>query len=388
MCIPSIAKFARTRFNLFMKRSALVLFALVLLGGATAPAEIKPAKAAPPVLTWTDIRELGVEGRGWNDTKAFYDRFPAKAEKIVRPAVWNLSEQSAGMLVRFVTDATEIQARWALTSSNLAMPHMPATGVSGLDLYVRLPGEKWHWIGNGIPRAQTNSATLVSGLEPGKREYLLYLPLYNGTRFVELGVAKTNLLEKAGGWGSGDRKPMVFYGTSILQGGCASRPGMAHTAILGRRFNWPVLNFGFSGNGKMEPEIATLLAELDPAVYVLDALPNMTTAEVKERVEPFVRVLRKAHPTTPIVLVEDRTYATSFLIPEKADRQKAGRAELTQAYQRLKKSGVKKLYYVKGETLFGDDGEGTVDGSHPTDFGFMRQAEALEKVLKPLLKAR
>jgi hypothetical protein len=283
------------------------------------------------------------------------------------------------MLVRFTTDATEIHARWALTSSNLAMPHMPATGVSGLDLYVRTAGENWHWLGVGIPRAQTNSVSLVSGLPPGRREYLLYLPLYNGTKFVELGVPKKFTLEKAGSWGRGERKPIVFYGTSILQGGCASRPGIVHTSILERRFNWPTMNFGFSGNGKMEIEIAELLAELDPSVYVLDCLPNMVPIEVKERVEPFVLRLRKSHPKTPIVLVEDRPYANLFLLPEKQKRHQEECAELANAYKRLKKSGVKNLYYVKGENLFGDDGEGTVDGSHPTDLGFVRQADLLEK---------
>lgn len=367
-----------------------LLFSVFTLGIAslcflTNSAKAAGANSAKLNLRWTDIRDLGVEGRGWNDTKSFYDRFPSRAEKKVRRAVWNLSRDSAGMLVRFVSYATEIHARWALTSPSLAMPHMPATGVSGLDLYVKTSPGKWHWLGVGIPKAQTNSVTLATGLPPGKREYLLYLPLYNGTKFVELGVPEKFSLTKAGPWGKGERKPIVFYGTSILQGGCASRPGMADVAILGRRFNWPTMNFGFSGNGKMEIEIADLLAELDPSVYVLDCLPNMTAEQVRERVEPFVLRLRKAHPNTPIVLVEDRTYANSFLIPEKQKRQSAARAELTSAYKRLRKSGVKNLVYVKGENLFGEDGEATVDGSHPTDLGFMRQAAVLEKVLKPLL---
>lgn len=349
---------------------------------------VTPVWSAETTVSWTDIRDLGVEGRGWNETKAFYDRFPTKAEATVRPAVWSLSENSAGMLVRFVSDATEIRARWDLTSPKLAMPHMPATGVSGLDLYVKTPAGKWHWLAVGIPNAQSNSVTLVTGLPTGSREYILYLPLYNGVKLVEVGIPEKSTIAKAQPWGDGERKPIVFYGTSILQGGCASRPGMVHTAILGRRFNWPTLNFGFSGNGKMEIEIADLLAELNPAVYVLDCLPNMTSTQVKERVEPFVLRLRKAHPETPIVLVEDRTYSNAFLIPAKQKRQTEARAELTIAYDNLQKSGVKNLIYVKGDSLLGDDGEATVDGSHLTDLGFMRQAEQLEKVLNPLLQSK
>jgi hypothetical protein len=262
---------------------------------------------------------------------------------------------------------------------------MTAIGKSGLDLYVKTD-KGWHWLAVGQPTAQTNEVTLVENLLPGKREYLLYLPLYNGTKFVELGIPPGATIGKAGPWGPGTRKPIVFYGTSILQGLSASRPGMVHNAILGRRFNWPTINLGFSGQGKMEPEMADLLAELDPSVYVLDCLPNLVAGEIKERVEPCVRKLRAAHPDTPIVLVEDRTLQDSFLIAGRMEYYHLkDRAELKAAYERLKKSGVKNLYYIPGEHLFGDDGEGSVDGSHPSDLGFMRQADIFARVLGPLL---
>jgi hypothetical protein len=134
----------------------------------------------------------------------------------------------------------------------------------------------------------------------------------------------------------------------------------------------------------MEPEMAKLLAELDPAVYVLDCLPNMQAAEVTERVEPFVTVLRGARPETPILLVEDRSYTDSFLVAGKRARNTESRAALQAAYQRLSKAGVPHLRYLAGEHLLGDDGEGTVDSSHPTDLGFMRQADSFEAALKPL----
>ncbi len=343
--------------------------------------------AAPAAeLAWTDIRSLGVEGRGWNDAPGFYGRLPAAAKTVVRPPVWDLSRHSAGLLVRFVTGAPAIHARWAVTSGSLAMPHMPATGVSGLDLYVRAPGREWRWLATAMPGAMTNSQALVAGLPPGEREYLLYLPLYNGLQSAELGVLAPASLRPADPWGPGVRKPVVFYGTSIVQGGCASRPGMAHPAILGRRFNWPTINLGFSGNGRMEPELADLLAELDPAVYVLDCLPNMSAAEVAGRVEPFVRRLKAARPQTPVVLVEDRTFPAAFLLPGPRQDQRERRAALARAFANLRKAGVSRLYYVRGGSLLGTDGEATVDGSHPTDLGFLRQAEALARILKPLLK--
>jgi len=207
------------RRTLFIRRSAARLARLALLwiaatGGAGAQPQAQPVA---PAIRWADIRPLGVEGRGWDDTKHFYDRLPARAEGLVRKPVWDLSQNSAGLCVRFVTDATKIRARWAVTDPWLYLPNITAIGKSGLDLYVRTD-QGWHWLAVGQPTAQTNEVTLVENLIPGKREYLLYLPLYNGTKFVELGVPAGAVLEKAPPWGPGERKPIVFYGTSILQG--------------------------------------------------------------------------------------------------------------------------------------------------------------------------
>jgi lysophospholipase L1-like esterase len=355
----------------------LGLFPAMLTGGSTNQAES---------LQWTDIKPLGVEGRGWTDVKAYYDRLPARAEALVRKPVWDLSRNSAGLCVRFVSDATEIHVRWAVTDAWLYQPNATAIAVSGLDLYTRVDAG-WRWLAVGIPQAQTNEVTLVQNLIPGKREYLLYLPLYNGTQFVELGTATNATIEPAPAWGPGRRKPIVFYGTSILQGLAASRPGLVHSAILQRRFNWPVINLGFSGNGKMEPAMADLLAQLDPAVYVIDCLPNMVADEIKARTEPLVNKLRTAHPRTPIVLVEDRTLQDSYLIQGRMEGYHLkDRAELKAAYERLQQNGVPGLYYIPGEHLFGDDGEGSTDGSHPNDLGFTRQAAIFAETLAPLLK--
>lgn len=345
------------------------------------------ADIATNLPTWIDVRQFGVEGRGWTNTESFYDRLPAKAKGVVRKPVWDLSRNSAGMSVRFVTDATKIRARWALTDSWLYLANMTAIGKSGLDLYVRTTNG-WHWLAVGQPTNQINEVTLVENLLPGKREYILYLPLYNGTKFVELNVPTNAVIEKAPPWGAGERKPIVFYGTSILQGLSASRPGMVHAAILGRKFNYPTINLGFSGNGKMEPEMADLLAELDPSIYIIDCLPNMVADEIKARVEPFVKKLRAAHPAVPIVLVEDRTLQGAFLTQGQLEwYHLKDRAELKAAFDRLKSTGDKNLYYIEGEHLFGDDGEGSTDGSHPNDLGFTRQAEIFAKTLEPLLRA-
>jgi lysophospholipase L1-like esterase len=265
------------------------------------------------------------------------------------------------------------------------MNHMPATGVSGLDLYVRRPDRAWRWLGVGRPESADNTAALASGLPPGEREFMLYLPLYNGVASVKVGVPAGARLGKAPARPAERSRPVVFYGTSITQGGCASRPGMVHTAIIGRHLDVPVINLGFSGSGRMEAVMAEFLAQLEPAVYVLDCLPNLTAAELTERVEPFVRILRQARPSTPILMVEDRTYTNAFILPGNRSRNDASRAAHKAAYERLVAAGVTGLHYLEGEGLLGADGEDTVDGSHPTDLGFMRQAAAMEKALRPLL---
>ena len=368
---------------------AILLFLYLAISAQSSAEVLDPELAVMDTsgtILWYDIDHLGIEGRGWSETATIFDRLPSKAEGVVREPVWNLSKRSAGMCVRFVTDATIIQARWNLRFESLALPHMPATGVSGLDLYVRTDDGQWRWYANGRPHEfPANTAQLVSGIPEGRREYILYLPLYNGVTSVEVGVPNESRLETAGPWGSGARKPIVFYGTSITQGACASRPGMAYSAILGRWLNRPVINLGFSGNGRLEPELAELMAELDPSVFFIDCLPNLVPEQVAERTEPFVTLLRKTHPTTPIVLVEDRSYPNSFLAASSRERNVEGRKALKKAYERLKEGGDKNLYYIDGEIQLGDDGEATVDNSHPNDLGFMRQSKVFMRALEPIL---
>jgi len=324
-------------------------------------------------IRWHDARSLTIEGQGWIETEAVYDRLPAKARSLVREAVWNLSRHSAGLRIRFTSDATFITVRWTLIKESLALPHMPATGVSGVDLYARDEDGRWIFAGNGRPTGLTNEAEFKL---PESSEYALYLPLYNGVSRVELGAYKTRFFKPSEPSPEERGKQVVFYGTSITQGGCASRPGLAATAIAGRRLNVPVINLGFSGNGRMEPELAGLLGELDPAVYVLDCLWNMTPEMVTERVEPFVRILRKARPATPIVLVEDSNFM---------NRPTGDGEILREIYRKLKAEGDENLHLLANTGMLGDDTEGTVDRCHPNDLGMMRQAEVFVDFLRPLL---
>ncbi len=332
---------------------------------------------------WTDIKELGIRGRGWTNDPQEFNRLPAKAETMVRDDVWHLSHHTAGLYVQFKSNATSIKANWKLTEEKLAFPHMAATGVSGLDLYVKTDDGSWRWIGIGKPDSIVSTFMLLEGISESPREYLLYLPLYNGIEFVKLGIPAGFMIETVP---IDTRKPIVFYGTSITQGGCASRPGMCATAIIGRHLDREIINLGFSGNGRMEPELAELMAELDPLVYFIDCLPNLMPDDVAERVEPFVEILRAAHPETPIVLAEGITYNNAILVQSNALENAQSWKALRTAYENLLNRGIKHLYYQMAEGQLGFDGEGTVDGVHPTDLGFHRQAGVYQLMLENIIK--
>jgi hypothetical protein len=348
------------------------------------PAPVRPAATPPPQLDWYDVTKWGVEGRAWGNLERlrWFDRLPAIADGKVTPAVWSLSRDSAGMMFRFKSDAPVIWAHYILRSDHLASANMTAIGASGLDLYARDEHSQWRWVGVAKPDKKEVRQEIINGLAPGSHEFALYLPLYNGVESLEVGVSAGAHFE---GLRPRDAKPIVFYGTSITHGASASRPGMVHTAILGRHFDRPVVNLGFSGNGKMDAAVGELLTKVDAAVYVIDCLPNMKPAEVREKCPPLVKQLRAAHPETPIVLVEDRRFANTWIRPERQTFHTENHAALRASFDALQKEGVAKLYYVPGDALIGDDAEGATDGSHPNDLGFARQAAIFEPVLRQAL---
>ncbi|MDF1849992.1 MAG: SGNH/GDSL hydrolase family protein [Verrucomicrobiales bacterium] len=361
------------------------LSALFALGAMPLLALAEPSSKDESIV-WHDVSDWNVEGQAWpvEELASRFDRLPAKAEKIVRAPVWNLSRHSSGISFQFTTDATEIRIRYQVGSASLDKPHMPATGASGVDLYAMMPDGKWGWVEVTRPQAAETTHT-IKGLDPGQRTYLAYLPLYNSTTAIEIGVPNGAKLEPLP---ARDQDSIVFYGTSITHGACASRPGMTHPAILGRWLDRPIINLGFSGNGRMEIELAALLAEIDTSLYIIDCLPNMNGKLVDERAEAFVRKLREVRPETPILLVEDRSFTNSWIFKDRRERHAENRAALIRAYDKLVSSGMKDIYYLAGESLLGEDTEGATDGSHPSDLGFFRQAEAFLPAIQEALSLK
>jgi hypothetical protein len=333
-------------------------------------------------INWFDISDWGIEGKGWNDTQRFYDRLPWRARKTVSPSVWSLSRAATGMSACFETNAPCLHARWRLRSPQIGEPNFSAAAFSGLDLYAQDRGA-WRWCGAGhTVHDQKPRQVLVEGMAPTARRFLLYLPLRNPVARVEIGIEQGAWLKPVA---PRRERPVAYYGTSIVNGAYASHAGMVHSSILGRWMNKPMINLGFSGAAKMEMAVAELMSELNAAVYVIDPLPNMDPPLIEERAERFLARLREAHPTTPMVMVEDRPLTNAWIKPDLVKLHEEKWRCWSRLHRKLCRAGDRNLHYVKGRLLFGNDSEASLDASHPTDLGFMRMAEQLYPVLKRLV---
>ena len=316
-----------------------------------------------------------LEGTGIPDSikENRYDRLPLAYKEIVREAVWDLSKNSAGMSIRFYSNSSSLSVKWTVLN-NLKMNHMAETGIKGIDLYFNNEGD-WQYLNTARPDSINSEYLLISNMGSEMREFKMFLPLYDGLVNIEVGIDSNSVIKKAI---KNSNKPIVFYGTSITQGGCASRPGMAHTNIISRKLDVDCINFGFSGNGRMEQAIAKIISELDPAFYVIECLPNMMSGEqITNRTIPLVKTIRKTRPKTPIVFVENFIYEPSVLDKEMDANIKKLNTALKTEYTKMINSGFENIFHINSENATGDDHEGTVDGVHFTDLGFIRYADFL-----------
>ena len=334
-------------------------------------------------IVFHDAAQFPLLGKAAGSTASRYERFPDSLEHAVRPVLWKLSRNTAGMAIRFRSNSTRIVLKWESRYNN-HMNHMTDTGVRGLDLYCWEGKDGWRFVNSARPGSKkSNQATVIANMTPAEREYMLYLPLYDGLTSLAIGT------DSLAGIGQPQldcpvrNKPIVFYGTSILQGGCASRPGMAHTNILSRRLNRECINLGFSGNGLLDLEVARIIAQVDAAAFVLDFVPNASVAQMKERMETFYRIIRDKHPDTPIIFIEDPMFTHTRYDQRIAKEVKQKNKTLRQLFDRIRKERHDKhMLWVSSRNMLGNDGEATVDGIHFTDLGMMRYANLLYPVIR------
>ncbi|MES2417725.1 MAG: SGNH/GDSL hydrolase family protein [Bacteroidota bacterium] len=331
-----------------------------------------------------------VQGQGAPATiGASFQRLPNELKEQVRPPVWALSQNTAGEYIELTSDAKKITVRYQVSGA-LNMPHMPSTGVSGLDLYAYSEEQEWDWAPGKYSFKDTITYIFDNLAQKRGNVFRLYLPLYNSVKWLEVGVdagATLKFLPVS------QQKPIVVYGTSIAQGGCASRPGLAWPSIFGRKVNTPVINMAFSGNGRLETPIVNWIANIEAKLFVLDCMPNLGSrtlypeAEIRKRINEAVAQLQHKQPHTPILLVEHSGGGNDHLLDTARNMEfKTSSQILTKVYNELKTKGIKNIYLLTTKEI--NMGiESTVDGTHPNDIGMMEHATAFTKKYKELFKS-
>lgn len=340
-----------------------------------------PTKATFPVIN----------GRYWQTgLEKPFDRLPAQAKALVRPELWNLSQNAAGEYISFTTNATQIHVKYKVNKGYLPS-NSTLMMMSGVDLYLRDNHNKWYWTNGKSEFGDTVNVHFENVLHTGALlEYRLYLPMYRIVSELQIGVPQNAAFEFAKP--NNLQKPIVLYGTSILQGTSASRAGLAWSSILGRKLNKEIINLGFSGNGQLEPAMLDLINQIDAGVFVLDCLPNLhdikkfSNTEVEKRLINAVKTIRAVHPSTPILLTEHACGIAGVNL-DSAFYNKYARVNqvLQQTFKQLVHSGSKHIFLLTANEI-AFDAESTIDGTHPTDLGMMKYALAYEKKLKQILK--
>ena len=355
------------------------------LDGDKLVADTTRARADAAGMAWFDPREkpFRVSGFPWIKEDKVFRRLPLAPDWELREPVHQLANNTAGGQVHFQSDSPKIMVRVTLTNSS-NMDHMPATGQSGVDLYVGAPGKQRYCSTSRIsPDALDYTVTMFRGSK-ANRNFTLNFPLYNGVKSIEIGVAAGSSVTPPPPFR--ESGVIVVYGTSITQGGCAARPGMAYTNILSRKLNLEFVNLGFSGNGRGEPALAQLINQIqNKKMIVLDYEAN-ANAGIRETLGPFIEILRDNDRNIPILVISKIRFAAHY---HDEGRRKEAR-DLAQFQRDLVKSkqtaGDANIYFLDGDSLLGESAdECTVDGVHPTDLGFMKLAESIEPVMKRIL---
>lgn len=339
-------------------------------------------------FAWFDASEAPfiISGLHWFESNKKYRRFPVDPVPALPELVEELANHTAGGQLRFVTDSTRIALKVSLREV-VKMDNVVPICHSGFDLYCEISGEyKFFDVTRFAPESKEYLYEFKKFKSKAQRSFILNFPLYNGFDKLEIGIDKGAILQSP--VENSNSNPIVIYGTSITQGACASRPGMCFTNILSRKLNMPILNFGFSGGGKGEPEVAEHIASIDKvSLFILDYEANCDNPQMLADTLPdFVGILRKSHPDVPIAIISKVPYPQEEFDREIANIRKENRNIQFNYVKKQNAKEVKDIYFIDGEILLQDDyWECSGDGGHPSNLGFYRIAENLLPEIKKIL---
>lgn len=332
-------------------------------------------------------RRMTVRGLAWfEENKRSFSRLPMRAEKIVRPDVWTLGQAPASARVCFKTNSTRLAIRMQ-NHAPCNMLHFAITGSDGAFIYEGVPGHMKPWNMTAPFIGQTDAEKeIITGMKPEIREFTIYLPLYAPLKSLEIGLDPGAKILKP----TPHRrpKPLVFYGTSITQGGCSSTAGGDFVSAVGRKLDMDVVNLGFSGNGWGEPEMAHLMSEIDAEAFILDYAANTNAENIKKSLPKFIAILRKKHPTTPIIIMSKIHYYWESYNTQNRQGAEKQRDAIIAAYHAARTKGDTHIHFIDGWSLCPHTTDGSlVDGVHPTSHGFMVMADLLTPQLGYILNA-
>jgi hypothetical protein len=338
-------------------------------------------KAQDIDIKWIDFPAKEIEVCGlpfWNENQPDLFRLAKSLKDDVREPVWQLSQSPSGGRIRVRSNCTLLAIRLQYPHKG-NMKNMHVFGQCGIDLYVDQT-----YVRTAAPLDSTFVEFTFFDKRPEEmRNLTLYLPLYSEVKILAIGVNENAQFEQQLPFVL--EKPVVYYGSSITQGGCASHPGMSYQAILSRNLNIDFVNQGYSGNGMGEPEMAETLASIDAACYVLDFGVNLPDADSLNKVYgPFLDILRAGCPDTPIIAVTPIYNAFEFWESNKATQM---RNVIRREVARLRQAGDDNIILVEGFELLGPEfADGFVDGLHPNDLGLLTMAEGLQPYVAMMLK--
>ncbi len=352
---------------------------------------LKTGKLEGRQLDFYDVRQAPVDIYGLVDPQgpAPFRRMPLEVAETVSRSVFNLSHQTAGGRIRFMTDSHTIALRVVQREKVRYFAHMAFLGTSGFDLYEVEDG-KQVYAGSLLPPVDRDTAyeTMLELRGEGLREYVLNFPLYDWVSQLYLGLDSGARLQRGRPYRGADR-PVVFYGSSVTQGAAAGRPGNSYCALLSRWLDIDHICLGFSGSCKGEPEMARYLASLDPAAYVIAYDYNAPDgAHLQSTHEPLFRTIRAAHPDTPILLTASFGEPSKNPDEDSAEERRRRREIVKATYDHARAAGDRRVWYLDPSHAWDAYGgnDCTADGCHPNDLGFFAIAKAMEPLLRQMLE--